>query len=36
MNPSATAVRAGGSRGLIELRQSVTNGGCELRTVECP
>ena len=25
MNPTATAMRAGGSRGLIELRQTVTN-----------
>jgi len=27
MNPTTTALRAGWSRGLIELRQSVTNGG---------
>jgi ABC-2 type transport system permease protein len=26
MNPTATALRAGWSRGLIELRQSFTNG----------
>ena len=27
MNPTMTALRAGWSRGLIELRQSLTNGG---------